>query len=92
MYFSFVILWLNKFICGLNLIEDSTKIRLPKTATSVKMVAKVKVIINTDARYTTRQMASVVGTSLGATLTILKRDLKMRNICVRWIPNLLPDE
>jgi hypothetical protein len=43
------------------------------------MVAKVKEIVNTDERYTTRQITSIVGNSLGAVHTILKRYLKMRN-------------
>lgn len=82
----------NKFKCGLISTEDALHARRTKTATSVKMVAQVKEIVNTDARYTTRQIASIVGISLGAAHTILKRDLKMRKICARWIPHLPTDE
>jgi hypothetical protein len=44
------------------------------------MVAKVKEIELIDTRYTTRQIASIFGISLGAAHTILQLDLKMRKI------------
>ena len=92
MSFSTVFRWCKKFSCGLGSSEDAPHDRRPKRATSAKMVARVKEIVATDARYTTRQIASMVGISLGAAHTILKRDLKMRKICARWIPHLLTDE
>jgi histone-lysine N-methyltransferase SETMAR len=52
----------------------------------------LKEIVNTDAGYTIREIASIVGILLGATHAILKRDMKMKKICARWIPYLLTDE
>ena len=72
--------------CGLVSTEDAPHDRRPKTATYAKMVARVKEIIATDTRYTARQKASMAGLSLGAAHTILKRNLKMRKICAKWIP------
>jgi hypothetical protein len=51
------------------------------------MVEKVKDLIATDARFTTRHKAKCVFMSVGATQSILRRDLKMNRI--RWIPHLL---
>ena len=64
----------------------------PSATTETKMVARVEEIVATDARYTARLMGSMVGISLGAARTILKRNLKMRKIFERWIPHLLTDE
>ena len=86
-------LWEQKtffFICH----KDAPHARRPKTATSQKMVEKVKNLVATDARFTTRHIAKCVGTSIsvGAAHTILRRDLKMRRISARWIPHLLIKE
>jgi hypothetical protein len=62
--------------------EDATHARRRNTATSVKMVAKVKKHVKPtqDIRGSTRQIASIVGISLKAAHTILKQDLKMKKI------------
>ena len=57
-----------------------------------KIVEKVMNLVATDARFTTRHIAKCIGISVGAAHTILKRDLKMRRISVRWIPHLLTKE
>ena len=92
MSFPTVFRWFKKFQAGSVSTEDASHCRRPKTATSAKMVAKVKRIVTSDARYTTRQIASMVGISLGAAHAILKHNLKMRKICARWIPHLLTNE
>ena len=84
--------WFKKFQAGSVSTEDASHCRRPKTATSAKMVAKVKQIVTSDARYTTRQIASMVGISFGAAHAILKHNLKMRKICARWIPHLSTNE
>ena len=73
-------------------VKDAPHARRPKTATSPKLVEKVKDLIATDARFTTRYIAKCVGISVGAAHTILRRDLKMRRISARWIPHLLTKE
>ena len=57
-----------------------------------KWSKKVKDLIATDARFTTRYIAECVGISIGAAHTILRRDLEMRRISARWIPHLLTQE
>ena len=64
----------------------------PKTATSQKIVEKVKNLVATNARFITRHIAKCVGISVGAAHTILRHDLKMRRISARWIPHLLTKE
>jgi hypothetical protein len=55
----------------------------PKTATSPKIIVKVKDLIATNARFTTRYIAKCVGISIGAAHTISRRDLNMRLISTR---------
>ena len=90
--FSSVTRWCKKFKIGVNLVEDAPHARRPKTATSQKIVEKVTNLVATDAGFTTRHIAKCVGISLGAAHTILRRDLKMRRIIARWMPNLVSKE
>jgi hypothetical protein len=55
-----------KFKSGVNSVKDAPYERRPKTATSPKMVEKVKDLMATDARFTTRHKAECVGMSGGA--------------------------
>jgi hypothetical protein len=56
------------------------------------MVVKVKDLSATNAKCTTRYIAKCVGISVGAAHIILRRDLIMRRVSVRWIHHLLANE
>ena len=75
--FSSVTRWCKKFKSGVDSVEDAPHARRPKT------VEKVKNLVATDARLTTRHIAKCVGISVGAVHTILRHDLKMRRISAR---------
>ena len=90
--FSSVTRWCKKFKSGIDSVKDAPHARRPKSATSPKMVEKVKQMVSKDARFTTRHIAQSVGISVGAAHTILRRNLKMRRISARWIPHLLTKE
>ena len=90
--FSSVTRWCKKFKSGVDSVKDAPHARCPKTATSQKIVEKVKNLVATYARFTTRHIAKCVSISVGAAHTILRRDLKMRRISARWIPHLLTKE
>ena len=64
--FSSVTRWCKKFKSGVDSVKDAPHAHCPKTATSPKMVEKVKNLIATDARFTTRYIAKYVGISAGA--------------------------
>ena len=87
--FSSITLWCKKFTSGVDSVKDVPHARRPKTATLQKIVEKVKNLVATDARFTTRHIAKCIGISVGAAHTILRHDLKMRRISARWIPHLL---
>jgi hypothetical protein len=69
-------------------VKDAPHTRCSKTATSPKIVEKLKDLIATDARFTTRYIVKCVGISVGAAHKILRHDLKMRRKNARWIPYL----
>ena len=84
--------WIRKFKGGLELIEDAPKSGRKTSAITPKNIKKVKDLIALDARYTVRDIARIVGISVGSAYTILKKILKVRWLTARWIPHLLTDE
>ena len=49
-------------------------------------------MVDQDARLSVKDIASCTGISEGSVLTILKKRLDLRNICARWVPQLLTEE
>lgn len=84
--------WKKKFDSGLQSVENTPKSGRPKRATAKENVAKVKEIIEKDARYTVRDIARMVGISLSSVQFILKKTLNVRKISARWVPHLLTDD
>ncbi|XP_062593106.1 histone-lysine N-methyltransferase SETMAR-like [Saccostrea cucullata] len=82
--------WRQKFLTGTESIKDAAKSGLPVTVSGKTNVSKVKEIIESDGRYTIRDIAKAVGIS--RVHFILKRILKVRKISARWIPHTLTDD
>ena len=89
---SSVTQWCKKFKSGVDSVEDVPHAHRLKTATLQKIVEEVTNLVATDTRFTTRHIAKCVRISVGAAHTILRRDLKMRRISARWIPDLVTKE
>lgn len=84
--------WRQKFLTGTESIKDAAKSGRPVTVSGKTNVSKVKEIIESDGRYTIRDIAKAVGISLSRVHFILKRILKVRKISARWIPHILTDD
>ena len=57
-----------------------------------KNISKVKVILNSDARYTSCKIARMTGISEASVRTILKKNLGLTRKVVRWTPHILTNE
>ena len=64
----------------------------PKSASSPKIVEKIKLLVISDARCTSQQIVNMVGISKAPVLRILRNILKMKKKSARWIPHLLTEE
>ena len=83
--------WLKKS-SWISLHRRNITLPLTENSNDCQNGCKSETIVISDARYTTRQIASMVGISLDAAHLILKHNLKMRRSCARWIPHLLTNE
>ena len=84
--------WIRKFKSGQVSIKDGKKSGRPRSVIIPKNIRKIKEILNKDARYTTREIARLVGISSGSTFSILKKIIKVSRISARWKPHLLTPE
>ena len=83
--------WLKKS-SWISLHRRNITLPLTENSNDCQNGCKSETIVTSDARYTTRQIASMVGISFQAAHLILKHNLKMRRNCARWIPHLLTNE
>ena len=90
--FEAVCRWRKKFLTGTEFVKDAAKSGRPVTVIGKTNISKVREIIESDSRYTIRDIAKVVGISLSRVHFILKRILKVWKIFARWIPHILTDD
>ena len=77
--------WNKKFESGVESIKNAPKSGRPKSASRKESVSKIKEIIEGDTKFTVRDIARKVGTSLSTVHLIVKKHLKVRKISARWV-------
>ena len=74
-------------------VENTPKSGRPKLANAKENVAKIKVLIEKDTRYTVRDIARMVGLSLSSVQFVLKQHQQqqknVRKIIAMWVFHLL---
>ena len=71
MSFSTVCRWVRKFSAGVESVTSAPKSGRPKSASSPKIVEQNKLLVKSDARYTSQQIANMVVISKASALRIL---------------------
>lgn len=83
----------TKFLTGTKSFKGAAKSDRPVTLRQSRAnVSKVGEMIESDGRYTIRDVAKAVDISLSWVHLILKRILKVRKISARGIPHILMDD
>ena len=76
------------FKAGKFSVEDDTRPGRPTKAN----IAAIKIVVEKDARFPIKDIASCIGISEGSVQIILKKRLDLRKVCARWVPHLLTEE
>ena len=84
--------WVKAFKAGKFSVEDDTHPERPKTSVTKANIAAVKIVVEQDAQFSVKDIASCTGISEGSVQTILKKRLDLRKICAWWVPHLLIEE
>ena len=66
-----------------NFLLDDTRPRRPKTSVIKANIVAVKIVVEQDARFSIKDIASCTGISEGSVRTILKKRLDLRKVCAR---------
>ncbi len=84
--------WINRFLNGLEGIEDGTRSGRPSTSIKNEDFSHVKVLVEEDRRYSAEFIANKQNLSVGSTHSILKDNLDLSKLSARWVPKLLREE
>ena len=87
-----VLQWFHLFKSGRETTEDDHRTGRPLSALNEKDVDTARCLISQDVRYTVEEIAMLSGINSSAVFTILKQQLRLRNVCAIWIPHLLTGE
>ena len=84
--------WVHRFNVDQESIENDPWVGRPVSTLMEKNIVTVKTLIEEDARYTLQEIEELSGIHSSNVLKILREQLGLRKICVRWVPHLLTDE
>ena len=81
--------WHKRFVEGR---EDDPKSGRPCTSTTDTNIETVRQLVRSDHRLTIRVIANEVGMDKVTVRTISVDTLRMRKVCAKMVPRLLPEE
>ena len=84
--------WVHRFNDGRESTENDPRVGRPVSVFTEKNIATVKTLIEEYACYTMQEIEELSGIHSSSVLKILRERLRLRKICVRWVPHLLTDE
>lgn len=88
---SLVFKWHKRFSEGREEIQDDIG-RGRKSTLTKKKIRDVQDVIESDRRYTVRDVCDMTGLGRGTVHRILKEHLHMRKLSSRWVPRLLTSD
>ncbi|KAI6647698.1 Transposase [Oopsacas minuta] len=87
--YSTVRRWVSLFREGRTSVQDAPLPGAQKLATNNDKLSEVKEYVESFLHSSVEEVANYVGISTGSAHTILKADLELRKVQVRWVPHSL---
>jgi [histone H3]-lysine36 N-dimethyltransferase SETMAR len=84
--------WYSRFAAGMETFEDAQKSGRKVSKVTAENIEKVRQFVTQYPHSTYKQIEHETGLSAGTVNTILKRKLRMKKLCARWIPHSLSEE
>ncbi len=85
-------LWYKRFKEGRRSLQDDPRSGRSVTARDLDYVFRVCELVRADRRLSVRDLASMMGLSIGTVHAILSEDMKMSRICAKFVPKILSGE
>ena len=84
--------WYREFGFGRQHLGNMNQPGRPLSAATQENAARVKLLIQDDARITTRDIGHILGIAMSAVNVILHQHLGVHKRCARWVPHKLTDD
>jgi len=84
--------WFKRFKEGRISVGEDPRPGRPSTPTNDDHVETVRAVIRENHRLTVREVADVVGISVGSCHQIFAEKLQMRRVSAKFVPRLLTDD
>ncbi|KAL9895462.1 histone-lysine N-methyltransferase SETMAR-like [Glossina fuscipes fuscipes] len=81
--------WAAEFQRGRQSLYDDPRSGRPTSVTTEEMINSVHNMIKIDGQLTLSEIAAAMDVSSERVLHILKKELSLRKVCSRWVPNVL---
>ena len=84
--------WMKHFESGNSAVGGATGKQKIMEKTDEKMVARVKAIMDEDARVTIQEILETLSIASGTVWKILKHRIGYHKVCARWVPHIFTPE
>ena len=84
--------WIERFENGWDTADDDHRPGRPKSSSTQSNIRLIESILDEDRRATVRELEETTGFSKSIIHTIIKDELEMSRVVVRWVPKLLSED
>ena len=84
--------WHKRFKEGRESVRDDEKCERSKDVRTPELIGQIKNFIDKDRRVSTETISAQFDVSVGTVHTIIRKELKIRKICVKFVPRVLRED
>ena len=87
-----VLEWHKRFKKGRESVRDDERCGRSKEVRTPEMIGQIKNFMDKDRRVSIKTISAQFDVSVGTVHTIIRKELKMRKICARFVPRVLRED
>ena len=84
--------WHKRFKEGKESVRDVEKCGRSKEVRTPELIGQIKNFMDKDCRVSIETISAQFDVSVGTVHTIIRKELKMRKICVKFVPRVLRED
>ena len=84
--------WHKRFKEGRESVRDDERCERSKEVRTPKLISQIKNLMDKDRRVSTETISAQFDVSVGTVHTIIRKELKMKKICTKFVPRVLRED
>ena len=84
--------WHKRFKEGSESVREDERCRRSKEVNTPELIGQIKNFMDTDCHVSIETISAQFDVSVGTVHTIIRKELKMRKICVKFVPRVLRED